>query len=283
MRLAIPAARRAFSLLEMVLALALGMVLLLALYVFLNMYVATAQAGRDVLAEAVLVRSVMTRINNDISGQLGPVDPRGLPDPVGVANGVATPPTPAGGTPVTPTPSATPGGQDPVAFNIGVYGQPNYLILSAYRVRKPSAGVATNVPADVVASDVQRTMYWIVPNGSDPQGQGLARAEIKQATSTDIDMAPTDLTDQSKKVFAPEVKTILFEFFDGTTWQTQWDGTTPDAETGLPIGPPAAIRVTITLRKMNNGVEDTGADGATYQQIVALPTANNVSQQGTSP
>jgi hypothetical protein len=281
MRSASSATRRAFSLLEMVLALALGMVLLLALYVFLNTYFVTAQAGRDVLAEAVLVRSVMTRISNDISGQLGAVDPRGLPDPSAVASGMPATPAAAAVGAMPSTTAASSAGLDPVAFNVGVYGQANYLILSAYRVRKPPANIPTDAPADVIVSDVQRTVYWIVPNGSDPQGQGLARAEIKQATSTDIDLLPADLPDQSKNVFAPEVKSILFEFYDGTTWQPQWDGTSADAETGLPIGPPAAIRATITLRKMNGGVEDTSADGASYQQIVALPTGNNY--KGTSP
>src|SRR5713226_9424557 len=76
MRLVHSTTRRAFSLLEMMLALAIGMLLLLALYVAFDMYFGQAQSGREIVNEAALARSILTRIGNDIVGQIGPVDPR---------------------------------------------------------------------------------------------------------------------------------------------------------------------------------------------------------------
>src|SRR5476651_922 len=132
MRLAKSTARSAFSLLEMVLALALGMVLLLALYLFLNTSFYHSQAGRDVLAEGTIIRNIMTKINSDISGQVGPIDTR-----VADYSGGATTTTPAATPATTPMPAATP--STIVNYNTGVYGQPKILILSNYRVQKPAA------------------------------------------------------------------------------------------------------------------------------------------------
>ena len=63
--------RQAFSLLEMVLALAMGMTLLLALYLTLNTHVRQVHAGREILDEGTLARSILTRIASDIISQLG--------------------------------------------------------------------------------------------------------------------------------------------------------------------------------------------------------------------
>src|SRR5260370_26180016 len=109
--LAPPTTRRRFSLLEMVLALAIGMMLLLALYVSFNTYIGEAQSGREIVNEATLARNILTSIGNDIIGQIGPVDPRvadysnsGLPSTTG--NSSATP---------------------IVSYNLGVYGTGNTL------------------------------------------------------------------------------------------------------------------------------------------------------------
>src|SRR5260370_36239391 len=74
--LAPPTTRRRFSLLEMVLAMTIGMMLLLALYVSFTMYIGEAQSGREIVNEAALARNILTRIGNDVISQIGPVDPR---------------------------------------------------------------------------------------------------------------------------------------------------------------------------------------------------------------
>ena len=250
--------RRAFSLLEMVLALAIGMLLLLALYGAFNTYITHAQSGREVVAEGVLARNILMRIANDITGQLGPDDPRlndyPPPDPPIMAK-----------------------------FNRGVYGKNGTLILSGYRVRKLAANVPTDVPEAEVNSDLRRVYYWIVGNGGDPLG--LARAEFKQATNPDIDtLDGTGLPDQNKYIIAPEVKTILFEYYDGTSWATEWDGLNTPADGAPPFGPPAGIRITITFRRnANKGLapDDPNVDGPTYQHVVAVPAANNFPSQTT--
>ncbi len=362
MRFSISNKRPGFSLLEMVIALALGMVLLLGLYMTLSVTVNHAQTGHEVMADGAAARSVMARINSDITNQIGPIDPRVLLK-YGTPISVMTTP---GGTPITnvlgsanaytesagdsmTTPSSTTpstsgstgstnsgssgsansgsastsnsgsgttgstksgnsgstassgssnsgnagstgsssgssitntmaNGQPAVLYNVGVRGDATSLILSVYRVQRPPAGQATSLPDPIVISDVSRVNYWLISNGADTVG--LARQEIKQATSNDIDLQVTDIDNPNQYLISDEVKNILFEYFDGTTWQPQWDGTAlggPNMNT--PIGPPMAIRVTLTLRR-NTRQTQTASDYPddatnTYVHVIPLPTSNN--------
>ncbi len=256
-------ARRGFSLLEMVLALAIGMLLLLALYFAFETYVSQAQTGRDIVAESALVRNVMTRIANDAAGQLGPKDVR-------VADYVDT------------TQSDTP--TNFTEFNGGVYGKDSYFILSGYRVRPQPTDRPPDQEDAKKFSDMTRTIYWIAMNGNDPAG--LARHEIRQATSKDIDLDPTALPGEQKDyIIAPEVKSMKIRYFDGSQWATEWDGLFKPFDGAPPVGPPGALEITLTLkRSLKGGVPDTsGQDGPTFTQIVALPASNNFPAPTTTP
>jgi hypothetical protein len=145
------------------------------------------------------------------------------------------------------------------------------------------AAMNNNSTSTDISSDLRSVGLWLVTNGSSTVG--LARNELKQATSQDVGTDLTSLPDQNNFVFAKEVQNILFEYFDGTTWQPTWDGSTVVGEDGLSvIGPPAAIRVTLTLRKNNNvNNPDSNEPGATYQRIIALPTSNNFPIPTTTP
>jgi hypothetical protein len=262
--------RSAFTLLEMVLALVIAMLLMLALYATLNTQIMSADMGRDVLAEGSVARGILTSVSNDIVNQLGPVDPRGLAAPA------TTTPAPAdpAATPSTTTPSTTtPSSADPVSFNVGIRGDATSLVISSYRVQKPRA-VAAGVTEEKI-SDLRRVSIWLAKSGDSVYG--IARHEIKQATAEDVDKAPTDLPNQQDRVFAKEVFDVKFQYFDGSSWQDEWDGSAPAGEDGLSVvGPPAAIRVTITLRSsMNHTRPEYNEPGSSYQQIIALPTSNN--------
>ena len=70
-------------------------------------------------------------------------------------------------------------------------------------------------------------------------------------------------------IIAPEVKNVLFEYFDGEDWQASWDGTTMAADGVTPIGPPAAVRITLTINSRD------GQRTTDYKHTVALPAGNN--------
>lgn len=248
--------RSAFSLLEMVLALALAMVLLLALYLTLNTYLASANVGRDTLAEGELARSIMSRIANDITNQLGAYDTRALPDYTSVVQTAGT----------------------QVSFNVGVQGDSTSLKLSLYRADNvPVASMTPNAPDPETKSDLRRVNYWVVMNGAETTG--LARREIKLATSNDIEESAAAVSEQEKYLIAKEVKSVTFEYFDGMAWQTSWDGAELVGDTKLQRGPPAAIRITVVFRSRAKTVAaaDTPENDQrlTFQHVVALPGSNN--------
>jgi hypothetical protein len=318
MRLVKRPTRSGFSLLEMVLALALGMLLLLGVYVAFNTYITYAQAGRDAAAEGALMRNLMSRLANDITGQVGAQDPRVNSYPWAQSADSSSSPNSSSspsGSSSSPSGSSSQSSSsakssstsksssssssssqnsssttqtDPSTYayyNVGVNGKTaGVLILSNNRVRQGPAFPDTTDTDDVkdptngITSDAVLTVYWIVMNGND--SAGLARAEFRQATTTNIDPTsfdPTTLPNQGSYIIAPEVKSILFEYYDGTTWQTYWDGTSTPTTDGStpPQGPPAAIRVTITLKATAPAADGSAQDGPTYQSVIPIPAANN--------
>ncbi len=177
-----------------------------------------------------------------------------------------------------------------VTYNIGVYGTATMLQLSNYRVQTAPPGVLTGTidPNLEVISDLRRITYWMSTSGN-ADTQGLCRKEFRQATNDFIDEDPSTLPDLDKYVIAKEVTSLTFEYlnFDGQTWEPTWDGTTPGSDGDTPIGPPLAIRITITLRRnANRGRGPAAANGdssndPSYQHVIALPAVNffNLIQQ----
>jgi hypothetical protein len=271
----------------MVLALALAMVLMLALYLTLSTYMTSTQIGRDVLAEGEIARSVMARLSHDITNQLGAFDTRCLPDYAAAAADPAATPDPT----MAPTviPNSVP--VDAVGFNVGVHGSANTLRLSVYRVENPAVGniAKTNEQQSDILCDLRRIDYWLVSSGDTVLG--LARREIKMATSDDIDTEPSEISEQEKYIIAPEVKSLTFQFHNGQSWTEEWDGSAPkdlSGADGTPNGPPAAVKITMKIqRKMNklltpNAAETLGP-AVQYTFVVAVPTSNNFTPKTTSP
>src|SRR2546425_10372295 len=67
--------RRAFTLLEVLLAAAIGVLLMAALYVAMEVQLDHARAGRDAVEQSLLVRALLRRMSNDIGPGLGPTLP----------------------------------------------------------------------------------------------------------------------------------------------------------------------------------------------------------------
>ena len=246
-------AREGYTLLEMTLALAIALIILGAVYEFLNRQITLSEIGRDLVEESSLARGILDRMSADISGHLGGIDPQQLP---GAPSGDST-------DAVVAAESFVP------LFNNGLEGSDTLMILSAARVprellasdkRKLDSSQLTTV------SDLRRISYWLVQDGNTT---GLARQEISRATSGDMDTKPPDLPNANDLIFAPEVKSVLFEYFDGSTWQSTWSGSSLAADGQTPIGPPAAVRITLTLKSKD------GKSTRDYKHVVALPAGNN--------
>src|SRR5262249_35486595 len=135
-------------------------------------------------------------------------------------------------------------------FNLGVQGDADWLAL--YIGRMPSellqGDLANNPDQQVQLCDQRRIAYWLVGSHG-VAGHGLARQEITGVTSSnDLTPLPPSVSDEQTFVIAQYVRNVTFEYYDGTAWQTSWDGTalsTVDNKT--PVGPPAAIRITVVV------------------------------------
>ena len=276
--------RRGYTLLEMILALSIFLIILSAVYYTMSLHLTSAQAGRELVQDGTLARAVLTRIAHDVVHNLGPVDPKVLPDgsssssesPTTTTQPTTTTPstttsTPSSGTPTANTTPAESAG-DSVNFNLGVLGQANQIVLYVNRVpREMNMSGNPTQSAKGFASGLRRIAYWVTE-------KGLYRQDITMVTGVDIDTLPPDGV--QGVLIAPEVKKLEFEFFDGTDWWPDWDGSvndiTADLSSGdVPRGPPAAVAVTITIERPN---AEGGVTSRSYRQVIAIPAGNNFPQ-----
>jgi prepilin-type N-terminal cleavage/methylation domain-containing protein len=282
-------ARRAYTLLEVLLALAIGAFLMLGLYYALDIQVGRTHSSRKIVERATLARSVVNRIQNDILHNLGPID---LTQTAKAASGGANTAsaTTTNGTTTSTTSSNTSSNTDstnsgtsnPFTFNLGVQGDGTHL--SLYLSRVPTEAIKTlnaqnGDQAAPLVSDLRRITYWQSASGAG----GLARQEVTAVTSDDeISNLPPNVSDETKYVIHAEVVSVQFQYWDGTTWQDSWDGTQPGSDGNTPKGPPSAIAITLTFARPGTGPAAGGqgspaAGGEQYQyrHVVNIPTAIN--------
>ena len=96
------------------------------------------------------------------------------------------------------------------------------------------------------------------------QTQAAGHAEMheswceEQTAVTDDDVLPgtipPDVGDpNSKLIIAPEVKSLQFQYFDGTALAGQLGRHAVGADGVTPLGPPAAVAITIGLARGDGG------------------------------
>jgi hypothetical protein len=300
--------RPAYTLLEVLLASAIGVMVMGALYVIVDVQFRHTQSGRTAIEQSTLVRALLTRIGNDISNQAAPVIPPLSSGSGGGSGGGATGAAGGGASPAAGASSSTGAGTTGTGstsggsasssssstaqssttntppFNLGVQGTSNVLILSLTKFPR-EVNVAVNAlttPVLPLVSDERRISYWLAGDAGSPLG--LARQELKQVTSDDANITPPSVPDEASYVIAEEVKSLTFQYFDGTSWQDTWDGTQPGADGSTPMGPPLAIAITLGVAEPGN---DAGGQPSLklYRHVVSIMTANGVTQANltTSP
>lgn len=283
--------RSAFTLLEVLLATAIGVLLMAALYVSMDVQLKHVQVGRDVVEQSLLTRALLTRMGNDIASSLGPVAPNRSSSSSGAGAATATTGSTASTSSTSPTgttsgtgltsgttsssssgSTATSSLTGPVQFNLGVQGDANRLTIYVSRVPREivwSNDATASGNGQPLVSDLRRITYWLAGGTGDPAG--LARQEVKVATSDDaINSIPPDVPDELSFVVAEEIKSLEFQYYDGTNWQTSWDGTTPGLDGTTPIGPPLAIQIKVGVASKYAGPDSVKI----YRHVVAIPTAN---------
>ncbi len=271
--------RGGFTLLEVLLSSAIGVLLLGGLYVAVEVQYRQIHAGQQAGKQATLASRLLSNIARDIAGELAPT----LPTPT-TSTSTSSSTSTTGASTGSTTPAA-----NAVVINNGVLGDQQTLILTGSRMPtetlKPEI-LSTGTPI-YGTSDVHRVMYWVA------QGDGgLARFELK--TITDPNQSaycalPPAVPDEASYIIAPEVKSIQWSYFDGTTWNDTWDGSQPsqlaNSDGVTPQGPPLAIAVVIGIQTddndpQNSSPANTSLGGSAnlkmYRRVIAIPTANGL-------
>lgn len=283
-------ARPAFTLLEVLLAAAIGVLLMSALYVAVEVQLRRAQDARDIVEQSTLARALLHRMAADVRPTLAPPLPlttssSSSPAATPAAGGTGTTTPAAGGTttggatgttsPTPPaasstTPTPTPTTQTGVQINLGVQGDANRLVVTGSMVpREWSMTLEEGVTAPL--NDQHRVVYALIGDGEMPLG--LARQVVRVLTSEDESNALLpDVAEPQRYLIAEEVKGLTFRYFDGSSWVDSWDSTAPGSDGTTPIGPPPAIEIVIGVLPV--GKPNTTASLKYYRHVVAIPTAN---------
>jgi prepilin-type N-terminal cleavage/methylation domain-containing protein len=280
--------RRGFTLLEVTLALSVGVFLLGALYVAVDVQLSHARAGRTIVEQATLARSILARIDADIAATASLIDPERYRSPSGSSSTASTSST-TGATSTASSATSTAGAasgssstsssgtsttNDAITLPLSVQGDSTTLHLYIARVPREAIPTDPNATPQIV-SDLRRVSWWMPTSG-------LARQEVNIATSQDaLENLPPGISDEDSYVLAAEVKNVQFQYFDGTDWQDSWDCTTPGTDGVTPIGAPQAIAIVLDIAHPAEGVKDDDPPTKRYRHVVACVTANGITPQQT--
>lgn len=301
--------RNGYTLLEVLIALALGMVLLGAVYASLSLYWKYSVAGQDEAREALLARQILRAIEIDLrsvvyhagsSSSTSSSSTSGSSTnssstssgkstaTTGSTTGSSSGSTPSSGSSSTSSSSST----DPNATQTspddaltqsssGLFGNTNTLLV---HVSKPSrtemyGSMATGQAGGGRMSDLQSVAYFV--NG---QGAGALQGAVSSPGLCRMagDRLLMQMADQvgntaamaaNTRLLAPEVASISFYYYDGTTWQVTWDSGTLGAL-------PKAVEIVLELIPANNKKQATpqigSAENHVYRLIVAIPASKPV-------
>jgi prepilin-type N-terminal cleavage/methylation domain-containing protein len=267
------AARPGFTLLEVLLSTAIGVLLMGAMYTAMSMQLRHAHAGREVVERSMLIRSLFTRLGNDITNCLAPPLPASSSAASGGSSGSSAGAAAGAATSAssTTTSGTTATASNVVVINLGIQGESGQLTVFVSRVPRELNAAALDTQAP--ACDLRRITYWLAQGES----AGLCRQEYKPVTSADATAEiPPNVSDEASCLMAEEVKSLQFQYFDGTAWQDTWDSTAPGADGVTPMGPPQAVSVLI-------GVTTRGQELKNYRHVVVIPTANGTTQAAPTP
>ena len=286
--------RRGFTLVEMLLASALCIVLLGALWMLMSTYGELFDKGQMQVESVQLCRSLLEQLADDLRSAIQ--DP--LPGPTDEADGAVQ------------------------RRRFGLYGSSRELRFDVLQLTPHQGNLVPVGRAGGRAEETRtarvpelRTVHYafLEPAGDDASPEsgrrGLVRTELDFETPLDPDAAPGDVedpeavdepivADDDTRLWVPEVASLQFRYFDGRGWSDSWNSLERKAL-------PAAVAIQIQLADLRhrplrgrtdgdlNGEigradaaddDDLGAlaaepaaspGGATYRLVVDLPNSPN--------
>ena len=284
--------RRAFTLFEVLLALALSTLLIAAAYAALDLYFRLRTAGEDEVRRAQVARAVLQRIELDLLAttyQASTASSSSAADSSSSSSdGDDSADTSTLVEVIDPADNNNGG-------NNGLIGDSCSVVLSVSLPRSHATYAAVSEgPIGLPTSDLKSVTYLLAGQGlgdlaqaiadrfpdSTPSGStvtGLARIEGDRLLLLQADSAADVETIASQaQLLAPEIKLLQFEYADGLNWYDSWDSE-------LNGSLPRAVRVTISFQE-SDGVDSSGEvqTAKLYQLVVVLPPSDPISGGGSS-
>lgn len=313
--------RTAFTLLEVILALALAVVVIGLVGLGVHSVLKIVDGGRLRTERDQLARAILHRIADDLRGTIRyePFDDSGLSSANSAASAAASALTGGASQSQNQDGEGNAAGDDSGSNSAnsnsassgndssqnmlgetsslipGIYGSQTYLQIDVGRIPRfdEFAAGADGLSMPVPASDVRRVAYYVggassmISGGNTALGTsrvdgGLIRQELNQASAQwAAEQGDPGMLDQYSSLLAPEALALEFRYFDGTQWLNEWDST---ANGGLP----RAVEIILVLQAEPNavgltpGLTPNDADNV-YQLIVHLPASDPVPQATTEP
>lgn len=290
--------RCGFTLIEVMLALTLVSLVLVAVAMAINFNLRMLDSGRTQVEEAQLGRAILQRIADDLRGAVAPPseeeDDITLPNMSDMAGDTEGAMAGGGGDRMGGDGGAMAGdasssddtGIDNTGDLSGINGIPtapglygNHYQLQVDTCRLPrldeysNANTSFNEVASIQAlvSDIKTVTYCmgsgqgsstgvrIAPTTGTAQG-GLVRRELDRAASVYAsESGQLSNIICNDEPIAPEVAAIQFEYFDGTEWATEWDS---QERGGLPVAVEVSLFVVPRHLPTGSSLGNATANGA---------------------
>lgn len=285
--------RRGYSLLEVLLALALSVVVFSAIAMAIRIHLVALTKQQAMIERKQIARSVMTMVANDLRAgiQYKATDYSGLENLIASQQLTAGSMVPAEAeeeaAEAEPEESEV-YDEELVSFRPTLIGTDNVLMMDISRLPRIDQYNPLIASSNAIAhspSDVKSVGYFVsnamplIDEAIDFESAapgGLYRREIDRAYAAYVeDFGLVDQPDPQTKLIASEVAQIAFRYWDGESWQESWDS----VENG---GFPPAIEITLVIDPARTSDANTtyafaGFDVQTmemYSQVVHLPVAD---------
>lgn len=276
--------RRAFTLLELILSMALAAVVAGLMGSLVQIFLVNQERGQDSVRQAQLARAVLNMIAEDIrtTVRYQPFDTSGLEQLLssggggagggggGVSSGGGAP-SGGGGAPSGGGAAASGGATSMTTVSAppGLYGSSTSIEIDVSRLPRPDeyypqmsdplSGSLGDMPSDIktVGYYVQSprsdgvqdpfaalSQQATTANGasSTPTNGGLVRRSVDRAvTQYAYENGRSDQLLKTGQIVAPEVMALEFQYFDGTQWLAEWDGSQ--------LGLPHVVKITIAMQR----------------------------------
>ncbi|WP_310820343.1 prepilin-type N-terminal cleavage/methylation domain-containing protein [Stratiformator vulcanicus] len=278
-----------FTLIEVVLALALTVVLMAAILSALELNRRLVMTGREEIERARIARAVFQRISRDLRSVTFRVDTIAAEEDGAVVD--SADPAAAAGEDSESTTEEEPeedeatviGAVDPesslLAASGGLTGSTDALVMQICRPPRLNYRLSGANGGTSQVSELQSVSYFVASPGAGglAGAVGDARAEVGLSRLSGdrlaIEQADVEgnlgLLANATEVLAPEITAVYFRYFDGAGWVEAWDSS-------VTRNLPAAVEVTFVFEAEDQSIETTGFSLDTdesWRGVIALPLA----------